>query len=420
MIHHNRQSAAALLASATTLALLSSAAAAEWKIEPRVNIDVQHSDNFQLFIDDAREDSLIANTIQGEVKAEHDGERNRFTALLGGGYSTYSGSRELDDTDRQYASLSYRRRVERGAFGVSGQFRRDDLLRRPRLVADLGDPDSALDDLDEEVDLTDVDPNLDLNNAIQQITRSFTTLKTFAQYRLNERQRLRIGYNFNDRNFDVPESLVATGISPRENEQHSVQARFTNRLSPRSQWSLSGRANALKADTIDTVRTYEANVGWQSQLTETAVVSAEIGATRTSGAERNRTGFTMRLAGAQRLSWGTITGQASRAMRPGISGNVTETDNAEISVGRSLSGRWSLGLTAQALQRDRSSSGLANDNFKLVSVGPTIAWTPMPGWLVSTSYQYRWVERSQETFDGSGTDHAVFLRLTYQPTGITL
>jgi len=397
--------------------LLSGPASAEWLFSPSVSLESQHSSNFQLFTGDELQDSLISNTAIAGLRVKRQTENTQIDGRVELSYSTFSGARLLDDIDRQYVDLRFRRRLERGSFGLGVSVRRDDLFR---FVNSLSDPEGVVTDVDDDLDLIVADPNSNLNITSDQITRTASSYRAFGQYRLTERNSVQVSYAFVNRNIDAPDTLSATSVVTRDTDRHNVGIQFSRSTSERGRFSWNNRASRVDTAQFGSVDIYESTIGWSGRLNEQTRLAASLGANTTDGGSNDRTGLAARAQLSHQVSWGTVDVQASRGFRSTITGNVNETDNLRLSINRPLGSRWNLRLDASGNQIKRSTNTLIDDRIRTVRGGSTLSWNFSRAWEVSAGYRYTFVDRELELVDGTGTDHAGILSISYEPSGARL
>jgi len=407
----------AIFTSTLAVFLFAPSAYANWLLQPSIALESQHSSNFQLFTSDGAEDSLIANTVIAGLGVRRRGEDIQVDGRVELSYSTYSGARNLDDIDRQYADIRIRRRLERGSVGVAASVRRDNLLR---FVNSFSDPESTFIDVGAELEQTLDDPNSDINFSTEQLQRTSSSFRVFGDYRLTERNRLRLSYNFIDRNINSPAALEELGVVTRSTNRHNVRFGFTREINERSRFSWDSQASRINTAQLDTVEIYESTLGWSSRISEQTRVSASIGINATNGASNDRSGLVTRVQFSHRVSWGTIEAQALRSFRPTVGGGVNEVDSLRLSYERQLAPSWSLSFEAFGNQRRRSTEVITDDTIRTVRLGPRLSWGFAREWAVSAGYQYRYIDRDQVFANGSGFDHAGILSINYKPSGAQL
>lgn len=400
------------------LGLLSGSAHAEWLLLPTASIESQHSSNFQLFSgENQQRDSLFSHSVLAGVDISNQTERTTINGRAELSYSSYTNDRLLEDTDRQYFELELRRRYDRGALGLSLSVRRDDLLR---FVGSLSDPDDALNDGGDDLELGLTDPNIDLNFETTQIGRTTSIVKTLSQYRLTERNSLRFNYTFVNRDVDSTDEQDLIGVLPNGNTRHTVDLSFQRSLSRRSRLRWNNRVSLNDTGTLDDVYIFESSLGWSSSLGEQTNITTNVGVTRTSGAPENRTGLVTRASLQHTVSWGSISAGVSRSFRPTLRGNVTETDTLQLSFQTQLSPSLSLNFDASGNRRQRSADTDIEDNNEFFRLGPRLTYALTPKWAVSAGYEFRRVKRDREFASGSANDHAGILSVLYTPAGIRL
>lgn len=385
---------------------------AEWSVQPRLSVGAEHNSNVRLSRES--EDSAIVSLIDGSIAFSNNTEQTKVSGSVGTLFRLFSGADDFtQNRDNQSASLRVRHKIDdRWAVQSRLRFRRDDLQRRIDLgqddfggapIAFVDDPTSGLPDLDNETD-----SDLDLIGA--QIRRTIGQAEVSAQYKLSERNQLRLGYRFLIREFAVDESdlegLPAEANivgSLNDSQRHGAQLRYSHVRSETENVGFTLDAFVLQpTDREADTDYYQAAFFWTKRFTEATTINANVGVTRAESDLGSGTGFLASLRGATRFTWGEVSASAQRSLFPTAFGEISERDRITLSYRTRFSRRLSAVLEARAERLDRVGSSLVGLDTERVNLRPQLIWNLNSRFALSLNYEYRWIDRMP--FDGTEED----------------
>ena len=420
--------------------LLTLPAKAAWEAVPSVTAETGHTSNLRLSPN--TRDGTLQSTAEASLAARYFTDRTNFRSRIGASYTNYSGADEtVDDTDRQYVALLLSHRAERLAFGGSIGYKKDDLLRRrftlpPEQFAaadDLaGDPiDQMAPDNPAEPDAVEDGFDPDLNRTNSQLTRKNFRFSAFSQLRLNERNRLRLTYRFNDRNLSeggsaAPDPTLPPGTEPdnalaRDTKRHALGLQWARDLSESHKLLTDVEASHVETEGRDDAQYYNARAIWRAKLSPLWRLEASTGVSVLDGIDNNGgdVGWLAGLMSSYRTPKGNLILEARRMLEPSIFGGVEESDRARVEYSRALAPRWTGTISARAIRakRERNFGDITQDQF---SLSPNVTWRFHPAMEANASYEYRWIDREgrSSTFaEGTAKAHIGAISIRYFPAG---
>ena len=413
---------------------------AAWEAVPSITAETGHTSNLRMSPN--TRDSTLQSTVEAGVASRYFTDRTDFRGRLGASYTNYSGADEtVDDTDRQYVALLLSHRAERFAFGGSIGYKKDDLLRRrftlppEELGGSTGSPDSdpidviAPDNPDEPDAVEDgLDP--DLNRTGGQLTRKNFRFSAFSQARLNDRNRLRVTYRFNDRNPTqdsgvVPDPSGAADPQPeavlvRRTKRHALGVQWARDLSENHKLLTDVEASHVETEGREDAQYYNARAIWRGKLSPLWRLEASTGVSVLDGLDDTDVGWLAGVVSSYRTPRGNLTLEARRTLEPSIFGGIEEGNRLGVVYTRALAPKWTAAISARGItsKRKRNAGNIKQEQF---SLSPAVTWRFHEAMEVNASYEYRWIDREGQssTFaEGVARAHVGTISLRYYPAGV--
>ncbi|MEM7220386.1 MAG: hypothetical protein AAF515_18635 [Pseudomonadota bacterium] len=422
-----RPLAGQIAASLAVALCLPTGALAATQIVPSITIQTGSTDSVRLSSTD-QEGAVITTGTAGLV-ARTVTETTEVRGSASVSYTDYAGADDsVKDIDSQQASALLRRTLPSISYGVVASFRRDGLLRLERAsqipnAADVQEPEPIDFAAVDEGDATgfadgDIGGEDEIDAVGSQIRRRFLQSSEYVQFRLNDRNRLRVSHSYAQRSFET--QAEQRGL--RESDRHTIAAELSHDVDERDSLSVNLSASELNPQQFATdtfnqfARYYQATVGWKARVTPVSRLTARVGISYVDSERNNDTGFVFMLQGRRQMPRGNLSAQLRRAVQPTAFGQVAATDQLILGLSRKYSQRLSSSTQARGLRRNktRSDDDLQRSQFNFSHV---FEYKLARAWSARLGYEYRWVDRESSVAEdqGKSDSHTGYVGIAYRP-----
>ena len=400
-----RASAALATAAGVVLALHvpGTAAAQEWRLQPEIRVGGEYDDNARLRADDENIFEIDGYIVEGSAGIAYETQRTLFQLTPRARTRQY-GEEEIDvDSDDQFLDLDWRHDTLKGSFGLDANYARESIRTAER--ADIDD-----------IDLDDPD--------------DIPTDATGIVFSNQRRERLRVvpnwNYNITERTFvqaDFAYTDTSYGDEAFAQLRDYTDMRFTaglgRQLTQRTRGYFGASFRQFESDSGNEVDGIGAGIGIETDVSETTLVRAEVGAERT---EHNLTGeedtnVVGNISIIRRLETTRLLAQDRRNVSAGGSGRVTERDTFNFKADRRFTERVSGALGVRAYQTagiGAQAATIEERDYSEFYAELVVALSR--SFSLDAEYRHARIDRSGD--EGSANSNSVILWLVWRPTAI--
>lgn len=365
--------------------------AAEWSLSPSVGVKGVYNSN--LLLTPQPHSETYGFWVSPATEIAGKTERLEVSSRLASDIVRYFGGQDREFTN-VFAPLSVRYKTEKGLFGFTGGFVRDNTL------------------LGGELQATGV--------VLQFVQRNQWTANPTWTRRLTEKLSLQSGIQFSHTTYDEGTRLV-------DNRLVGGSGGLLYQLSERDQIQLTG--SYADFQTIASPLPFRANYpGINMSLThafDESLTGTVYGGPRfLSSTSQTQVGDitaqkTVWLAGAsmsKKFERATLDVSFDRSLIPSGFGLLVQTNRGEVIGSYDLSETLSCSLDVVGiLTTGKDSAGIAFPDQRYVSVMPKLSWKFLEWWLAELSYMYRWREIDTDVDSVQSNAHAITFMVTYYP-----
>jgi hypothetical protein len=368
---------------------------AEWAMAPSLQLKAQHDDNIFLTNDDPVSASgftispLI--TLSRQTAASTTNMEGRLI------FNRYTDD-EIDDPDVQTITLQSQATERRSTWGINSDLKRDTTTNT--ITGTLNEDDSG------------ADKDIDANLVTVQVRRNRLDAAPFFNYRLTERDSVRLRYIL-QRTFytDEPSSSLF------DYKRQGVEASFLRSLARSDSVTATVNASNYKAPDAGTeTDDYSAQGSWTHNYATDLRSKVSLGISTKStkqGDERiDSTGSIFGLGLIKQYSELTSYNvQIGRRLRPSGAGVVVQSDSFDLDLSHAFSSRWSSSLAISAYKNRSLDFFSSSVDRVYYEIEPQLSWKITRFWYIDASYKYRWQKYDAE--QDSADSNAVFLAIDY-------
>jgi hypothetical protein len=305
---------------------------------------------------------------------------------------------EIDDPDVQSIALQSQATSRRSTWGIRSDLRRDTTTNT--ITGSLNEEDDG------------ADKDIDANLVTVQVRRNRLDAAPFFNYRLTERDSVRLRYIL-QRTFYSDEA----SSSLFDYRRQGVEASFSRSLARSDSVTAIASASNYKAPDAGTeTDDYSIQGSWihnyATDLRSKVSVGLSTKSTEQGGESIDSTGSIFGLGLTKQYSELTFYNvQIERKLRPSGAGVVVQSDSFDLNLSHAFSSRWSSSLAISAYKNrslDFFSSSVDRIYYELE---PQLSWKITRFWYIDASYKYRWQKYDVE--QDSADSNAVFLAIDY-------
>ncbi len=392
-----------------------------WLVEPAIEITTGYDDNVQLT--PANEEDAIISNVTAQARIRRVTEDSELVAIVGATYLSYQETDAvgLDDEDTQFFGLSASKGLKRGRFGLTGDFRRDENLRRVAAIPGLlsaggstegsGNQDPVAEDVDDPLSSSDIS----VNATREGVRRTRVYLRPYVNYQLGELTSAEFAYTLADRSFDDGEQFELS-----DTRSHEVSFGLSRDYSPRVTLNVNFGVARFEADGVNgqpdgEADNYTATLGFDSRLTPQSSLSVNVGASRSEGQDSDleETELIYNVRFTRRMLVSRFSVGVDRSTQLSAFGGLVRADRMTLNYQRLLGDRTEFSISAYGYRTERiGDAGTPRDNRDYFDISPRLTWRFTEAWNVGVNYRYRWTDRDQT---GSADGNYVSLFLSFQP-----
>jgi hypothetical protein len=392
------------LAGITAAAVLAlPAAAAEWAIEPSVTLRQEYNDNMRLTTQP--HNAVWGTILSPSLKLSTRTEVSEIA--LGGrlGINRYSGDASLNRED-QYYTLHSSLASEHSNWGLDASYSKDSTL-----VSEL-----------------------DATGVVQaQRQRGYLTVSPSWTYQVNERNGLRLDYQYAQARYEDPQPVGLINYS-----NQSASASWLYQLSERDQLTASVYQSRFDTSPHNyDARTNGVQGAWRRDFSETMQASVSIGMRNTKSTIRSQayqlvstgipglyllvlvpetreyssSGSVLKGSLTKRFERSSVVLNLSRDVNPSGNGSLVETDTLSLDGDYRFSEtlRGSVNFTTY---RSRYLGEIVTGNDRrYLEITPRLSWRMTEWWTLDAGYRY-----SRQNYTDAGvraTSNLVYVGLSY-------
>ena len=376
--------------------------AQDWQFSPEIAAGYEFDDNAELSIrtDDVVElNGLLA---EASVNIDYLSETTEFgfTPLVR--RRTYSGNPEFDATEIA-ARMGYQFETIKSTWSIDGQFNRSPVRNAERV--------------DDDLDITDPDDIPDDDSGLVQLggDRERLVLRPSWTYRWSNVSSTTLVVDYRDVSYDE------TFVFLQPYTDTVVSASYRRGFTQRTSGFIEGSVRNYEDDAGSEFDTNAIVVGLNSQLSETLLFRARIGAENVESAVTgvSDTQPVGELSLIRRLETIRLLAQYRRTVSSTGSGNMSERDSINVNFTRYLTERFDAGLGVRAYQnRPINLTGTGGEGFEreYLQLTARFTWNITRTFALRTTYQYTVSNRQVQ--GESANSNQIVAWLIFRPTGI--
>lgn len=387
---------AGMLVSAT------SAEAQEWRLEPELRVGGEYDDNARLRSDPAAIQEIDGYILEGAMGIGYNTQRSGLKITPRLRSRVYNEVPDVDSND-QFLDFDYNYEGLKSVFGIDGSYQRESVRTAERSQSDVGtdDPD----------DIPTDDTGLVFSNA----KRTRLTISPNWSHELTERLSIGAKYTYADVSY---ENAAATFLQDYTDQR--VEGSLARKFTERTQGYIGIRGRRFEKDIGDqTIDGVGAVIGFQSDLSQTTRLQAEVGYENTDNSDSNGTDSNLvgNLNIVRRLETITLLAQYRRDVTAGGSGRLTARDTLNFNVKKQFTERFYGGFAARAYKTDGLGElAVTFEERDQREVAVQFGFALSRALSLEAEYSYTEVDRSQT--EGTADSNNVLLWLVYRPTPI--
>lgn len=411
---------------AVVAVLACSSAFADLQIAPAVRIQTGHDSNLRLTSESP--DGAFSNTLSVDAVLKNKTPRSELRATAGVGYNNYLNAEEnTKDRVTTQGAIAYRTSGRVAVFDLTGTISKQDLVRTVRFdpseltPLDTGDSDLApIDPVDTiQDDLQDDVPPED-NEIVSQVSRLFAKVTPGVQFRLSQRDRLRVGATYVRRSYQNDNNVL------QDSNRYGGEVEYARDIDERNVLAVTGGISFFEPNRSLNSEIYQAGITWRTKLSRLWRLDTQLGLAQVESKTDSSTGGQFGFRLRARMKNTRASARAGRNYQPNAFGNVARTDTAEIKLDQSVTNRAVAGLRVRYQSRRRTvdtsplGDDLISDRDRL-SAGLSFNYRWTSRWSLATNYEYRWIKRDNDDRVAnanatSAKGNSIFTTLTYRPS----
>lgn len=378
------------------------AQAQDWQFSPEIAAGYEYDDNAELSIrtDDVVELSGLLAEASVDIDYLSETTTFGFTPLVR--QRNYPGDPEFDATEIA-ARLGYQFETIKSTWSLDGQFNRSPVRNAERA--------------DDDLDITDPDDIPDDDSGLVQLggDRDRLVLRPRWSYRWSNVSSTMLEVDY--RNVSYDETFVF--LQPYTDT--TVAASYRYGFSKRTSGFVEGSVRNYEDDAGSEFDTTGLSIGLNTQLSETLVLRARVGAENVESAVTgvSETQPVGELSLIRRLETIRLLAQYRRTVSSTGSGSMSERDSINVNFTRDLTERFDAGLGVRAYQnRPINLSGSDVESFEreFLQLTARFTWNITRTFALRTTYQYTVSNRQIQ--GESANSNQITAWLIFRPTGI--
>jgi hypothetical protein len=374
----------------------------DWQVSPEIAAGYEFDDNAELSI--RTDDVVELNGLLAEASVDVDylSETTSFgfTPLVR--RRNYPDDPDFDATEIA-ARMGYSYETLKSTWRIDGRFNRSPVRNAERA--------------DDDLDITDPDDIPDDDSGLVQLggDRERLVLRPRWTYRWSNVSSTTLEVDYRDVSYDE------TFVFLQPDTDTTVRASYRHGFAPRTSGFIQGSVRNYEDDSGSEFDTSGISVGLNTQLSETLLLRARIGAENVESAVTgvSETQPVGELSLIRRLETIRLLAQYRRTVSSTGSGNMSERDSINVNFTRYLTERFDAGLGVLSYQnRPINLTGLDVEGFEreYLQLTARFTWNITRTFALRTTYQYTVSNRQVQ--GESANSNQIVAWLIFRPTGI--
>jgi hypothetical protein len=374
--------------------------AADWHWDPRVILSGNYDDNYGLEGGSAQNVSVTGSILDASLHASILDPSTRFEVTPRVRSAYYPGQSEFNANDL-FLDSQFQHNWQRANFSVNELYWSQDVLRSYLPTTVIGTP------------LGQNSPGADIAAIRERIRQDLLVLAPTATFDLSPRERLDVQAQYLDVKYS---KTIFNQVQDFKTYSGSLGLGFA--LTAQSNVTVRGIASTLKPASGSGAKTYGAEGGWDTHLSERMQAYAKLGFERTTfdQAQYGKSSATSVSGGlgiSRKFVAYDLFADYSRSVSPNSAGAVVARDDLRVRLEHKFTGRYSgyVGLRGIHQSALGTAVGFTGQRYGQAAVG--VEWRILRQFSVISEYAYTTL-KDANALQAAGSN-AVTISLKWEP-----